>query len=95
MTERACSQSTASEGSVVFSADALTVRAASGVQLLAMKLSAMRDSVDDADAAAILARLSGAKEEVWRTLQPFLDPSMSEWKRQNFDALWRALHEHR
>lgn len=35
--------STASEGPVVFAADSLTVRAATGVQLLAMKLSAMRD----------------------------------------------------
>lgn len=39
-----------------------------------------------------MKRLPGGKEEVWRALQPFLDPSMSEWKRQNFEALWRGLH---
>jgi hypothetical protein len=82
-----------SSGAVVFSSDALVVRTASPVQLLAMKLSALRDSVDYGDAKALLQSLGGTREEVW-SIGPFLTSEMPDWKRQNFDAIWRDAHGH-
>ena len=53
---------------------------------------AMRDSIDYADARTLLASISGTREEIWTRVEPLLDPSQPDWKRQNFDALWRELH---
>lgn len=79
-------------GPVVFSGRALSVRAVAFEQLLAMKLSALRDDVDYDDAATVLARMSGDRESVWRSIEPYLVPGQETWKRQNFDALWKDVH---
>lgn len=81
-------------GAVVYSSSTLDVRLADPILLLAMKLSAMRDSIDYADARTVLASIAGTREEIWTRVEPLLDPSQPEWKRQNFDALWRELHGH-
>lgn len=57
-----------------------------------MKLSATRDSLDYSDARMLLSTLSEDKELVWKQVAPYLDPGQEEWKRQNFDALWKELH---
>lgn len=79
-------------GPVVYSSATLLVRSATSAQLLAMKLSAMRDSVDYNDARLLLSSMTGTRDEIWAELEPFLDPSQPEWKRQNFDALWKERH---
>jgi len=79
-------------GPVVFAGKALTVRSLAFEQLLAMKLSALRDDVDYDDAALLLARLEGEREAVWRRVDPWLVPGQEAWKRQNFDALWEDVH---
>lgn len=71
-------------GPVVYSSATLLVRSASSAQLLAMKLSAMRDSVDYNDAELLLSSMTGTRDEIWAELEPFLDPSQPEWKRRNF-----------
>lgn len=81
-----------SVGDIVFATDHLVIRVASTEQLFGMKLSAMRDSVDYSDARTLLAALRGDREEVWRRVEVFLDPGQTDWKRQNFEALWRELH---
>ncbi len=81
-----------SQGPVLHAGDHLKVTAASAAQMLAMKLSAMRDEVDYQDARLLLVRFSADKEGVWRLVEPFLVPGMEAWRRQNFDALWRDAH---
>lgn len=80
-------------GPIVYSSEELLVRSATTAQLLAMKLSAMRDSIDYNDAGLLLSSMRGTRDEIWAEIEPFLDPSQPAWKRQNFDALWRERHE--
>lgn len=79
-------------GETLFDDGTLLVRAASAVQLLAMKLSALRDEVDFDDARTLLRHIAGPKEHVWARLEPFLVPGAPSWRRQNFDALWEEIH---
>lgn len=57
-------------------------------QLLAMKLCAWRDDVDIADAARMLQELAGDHDDVWRRIEPFLQPGRELKARYAFDDLW-------
>ncbi|MBI3763201.1 MAG: nucleotidyltransferase [Chloroflexi bacterium] len=81
-------------GPVVFSAPGIEARRPAIEQLLAMKLSAWRDDVDIADARRLLDELppGGAREEVWKAIEPHL-VSGDELKAQYaFWDLWESLH---
>jgi hypothetical protein len=81
-----------SPGPVVFSAPGIEARRPSMPQLLAMKLSAWRDDVDIADARRLLREMSGSREEIWQSLEPFLVRG-SELKAQYaFADLWEEHH---
>ncbi len=80
-----------SEGQPLYSGAALELRSVSSEQLLAMKLSAMRDDVDWADAGVALRALSGSREEIWARVEPYLLPGQERWRRQLFDGLWEEL----
>lgn len=79
-------------GATVWKGSALEVTVAAPEQLLAMKLSALRDDIDYEDAALLLRKLEGDKEQIWSAVRPFLVPGMEEWKRTNFDILWKDSH---
>lgn len=79
-------------GQVLLDRPALVVRALGPQQLLAMKLSAWRDDVDISDARLLLSELSGTREEVWNTIEPFLVPGRELKARYAFDDLWESGH---
>jgi hypothetical protein len=80
------------EGKELWKGTSLSVSAAGVEQLVAMKISALRDDIDFNDACRLLRTMAGEREEVWNRIAPFLLPGMDEWKRQNFDALWELAH---
>jgi hypothetical protein len=57
-----------------------------------MKLSAWRDDVDVADARRLLQEMSGASEDVWRAVEPFLVPGNELKAQYAFADLWEALY---
>ena len=59
-------------GEVLFESEFLIARAASTVQLLAMKLAAWRDAIDRDDARLLLSRLAGSMENIWELVKPFV-----------------------
>jgi hypothetical protein len=65
-----------SHGPVVFNAPGIVVHRPFFSQLLAMKLSAWRDDVDISDARRLLRELSGAYDDVWQQILPFLQPGV-------------------
>lgn len=79
-------------GEVLFESPALTVRAASMEQLLAMKLAAWRDAIDRNDAKLLLAHLRGSAEDIWVTVKPFVPPHLFDKASYAFDDLWETLH---
>jgi predicted nucleotidyltransferase len=79
-------------GETLYESQFLIVRAASLPQLLAMKLSAWRDSVDREDARLLLSRMSGSSDHVWQTVKPFLFEHQLGKASYAFDDLWEALH---
>jgi hypothetical protein len=79
-------------GEVLFERPSLLVRALAPRQLLAMKLSAWRDDVDIADARLLLPEISGAREDVWSRIEPFLVPGRELKARYAFDDLWESVH---
>ena len=81
-----------SNGEVLHESEALSVRAVSTVQLLAMKLSAWRDAIDRADARLLLMRMKGSAEEIWTMVAPFVPPNQIDKASYAFDDLWDSLH---
>jgi len=81
-----------SHGPIVFSAPGIEVRSPAIAQLLAMKLSAWRDDVDVADARRLLQEMSGARDDVWQALEPFLVPGNELKAQYAFADLWEALY---
>jgi hypothetical protein len=79
-------------GDVVFDSPRLIVRTAAPAQLLAMKLSAWRDDVDIADAALLLSKLNGDRDEVWGQVTGHLLPGRELKARYAFEDLWEASH---
>ncbi len=59
-----------------------------------MKLAAWRDAIDRADAALLLGRLSGSRDEIRAALEPFLAPHQLDKASYALDDLWEALHGH-
>jgi hypothetical protein len=57
-----------------------------------MKLCAWRDDVDVADAHRLLSELNGSRDDIWRRLQPYLQPGRELKARYAFDDLWDELH---
>lgn len=80
-------------GEVVFSEPGLVVQAAAPHQLLAMKLSAWRDTTDFSDAQFLLRRIPGGKEHVWAMVEPFVVPGREGKARYAFDEIWEQVHE--
>lgn len=81
------------DGPIVFSAPGIEVRRPSYEQLLAMKLCAWRDDVDIADARRLLETLSGAYDDVWPTVEPFLLRGCELKAKFAFDDLWESLYD--
>jgi len=79
-------------GELLFESPALTVRAASTAQLLAMKLAAWRDAVDRGDAKLLLSHLSGSQNEIWSAVKPFVPSHQIDKASYAFEDLWETLH---
>ena len=79
-------------GEVLLDRPSLLVRALGPRQLLAMKLSAWRDDVDISDARLLLPEVRGDREDVWRSIEPFLVPGRELKARYAFEDLWEAIH---
>lgn len=79
-------------GDLLYKSAFLTVYAASLAQLLAMKLSAWRDAIDRADAALLLQRIDGSREEIWATLEPFIMKHLLDKASYAFEDLWEVLY---
>jgi hypothetical protein len=81
-----------SSGPVVFSAAGIEVRSPATAQLLAMKLSAWRDDIDIADARRLLQEMTGSRDEIWKTVEPYLVPGDELKAQYAFADLWEALY---
>ena len=79
-------------GPVILDTPTLRVRTLSSVQLLAMKLSAWRDDLDVEDARRLLKECRGAREDVWREVEPYVVPEREMKARYAFDDLWESEH---
>jgi hypothetical protein len=83
-----------SEGPIVFQAPGIEARAPSMEQLLAMKLSAWRDDIDISDARRLLQEVGQGrkKDEVWKSLEPFLVKGDELTAQYAFWDLWETLY---
>jgi hypothetical protein len=81
-----------STGETLYESSALTVRAASTAQLLAMKLAAWRDAIDRSDARLLLSKLDGSREKIWSAAEPFVPSVARDKARYAFDDLWESVH---
>jgi hypothetical protein len=79
-------------GRVLLDTPTLLVRTLSSMQLLAMKLSAWRDDLDVEDARRLLEECRGARENVWRAVEPHVVPGREMKARYAFDDLWESAH---
>ena len=79
-----------SAGPVVFASPGIEVIRPGTEQLLAMKLCAWRDDLDVADARRLMEELTGARDEVWGLIEPYLQPGHELKARYAFDDLWEA-----
>ena len=82
-----------SAGPVVFASSGIEVRRPAVEQLLAMKLCAWRDDVDIADGRRLLAELAGSYDEVWRSVEAYLQPWKELKAKYAFDDLWEESHD--
>jgi hypothetical protein len=80
-----------SDGPVIFAAPGIEVCRPAIAQLLAMKLGAWRDDLDIADARRLLEELSGGHDEVWRQIEPYLQPGRELKAQYAFDDLWENV----
>ena len=83
-----------SSGEILYDSGTLIVRAASTVQLLAMKLAAWRDAIDRGDAKVLLSQMTGSAGEIWSAVKPFVPPHQLDKASYAFEDLWETLHEH-
>ena len=79
-------------GDVLFESEFLVARAASTVQLLAMKLAAWRDAIDRDDARLLLSNLPGTMEDIWESVKPFVPAPQLDKASYAFQDLWEAVH---
>ena len=80
-------------GEVIYDSSALTVRAASTAQLLAMKLAAWRDAIDRDDAKLLLSQMTGSADEIWSIVKPHIPQHQLDKASYAFDDLLETLHE--
>lgn len=81
-------------GAVLYDSPALTVRAASTAQLLAMKLAAWRDAIDRGDAKLLLSHMDGSADAIWSSVKPYIPPHQLDKASYAFEDLWETLHGH-
>src|SRR6185503_471842 len=81
-----------SAGPVVFTGPGIEVRRPAIEQLLAMKLSAWRDDVDIADARCLLQNMSGSRDQIWESVEPYLTPGNEMKPQYAFADLWETLY---
>jgi len=79
-------------GDELYESEFLVARAASTVQLLAMKLAAWRDAIDRDDARLLLSKVAGSMEGVWELVKPFVPPPQLDKASYAFQDLWEAVH---
>lgn len=79
-------------GASLYESNALTIRAASTTQLLAMKLAAWRDAVDRSDARLLLSQMSGTASQIWSSVKRFVPPHLLDKASYAFEDLWETLH---
>jgi hypothetical protein len=82
-----------SEPQSVVSFEGIEVLAPAPEQLLAMKLGAWRDELDIRDATALLHLLSGEREQIWHSIEPFIAPPGRLKARYAFEDLWEQTHD--
>ena len=82
------------KGVTLYETDALSIRAASTAQLLAMKLAAWRDAVDRGDARLLLSQMPGDADQIWRTVKQFVPAHLLDKASYAFEDLWETLHGH-
>ena len=61
-------------------------------QLAAMKLGAWRDDRDIADAVTIIGAIPGTKDEVWKSIEPFLNRGRELASSYAFESAWELAH---
>jgi predicted nucleotidyltransferase len=83
-----------SMGDVLFQAPGIEVRAPSLEQLLAMKLSAWRDDLDISDARRLLQEVAKnrKRDEVWKSVEPYLVKGDELTAQYAFLDLWETLY---
>jgi hypothetical protein len=79
-------------GEVLYESGSLEVRAASTIQLLAMKLAAWRDAIDRSDAKLLLSQMTGSADQVWSAIKPFVPPHHLDKAAYALEDLWETLH---
>ena len=79
-------------GATLYESTALTIRAASTAQLLAMKLAAWRDAVDRGDARLLLLQIPGTAEQIWAIVERFVPPHLLDKASYAFEDLWETLY---
>lgn len=79
------------EDQVLFRAPGVEVVSATVEQMLATKLSALRDATDRADALTLMGDLEGTKDEVWARVDQHLQAhDVKAW--YAFEEIWEDLH---
>ena len=83
-----------SDGPVLFSAPGIEARAPSLAQLLAMKLCAWRDDLDISDSRRLLQEIASGnnRDEIWKSIEPFLVPGDELTAQYAFLDLWESLY---
>jgi hypothetical protein len=84
-----------SKGPLLFSAPGIEALSPSIEQLLAMKLCAWRDDLDISDARRLLQEIlqSGSgKDDIWKSLEPYLVPGDELTAQYAFLDLWETLY---
>ena len=79
-------------GAVLYESASLVVRAASTVQLLAMKLAAWRDAIDRSDAQLLLSQMNGSAEQIWSAVKPYVPPHQLDKASYAFEDLWETTY---
>lgn len=80
-------------GAILYESGALTIRAASTPQLLAMKLAAWRDAVDRGDARLLLSQIAGTADQIWSVVKQFVPAHLLDKASYAFEDIWETLHE--
>lgn len=80
------------EGDILFETPGIILTGAPPAQMVAMKLGAWRDEVDQTDAIVCMNALTGTKERVWSSIEPYLSPGTHTKAWYAFETLWELVH---